>query len=322
MKGFRCLRRFCGFVPIGLALLSMPAAATSVLSVENVEVFQETLRHQNTDRRVLFLKPAIPDSNDPAPALVLLHFLDGTPPEMANLTEIALMVRDHGTWVILPEAVSGYWNHTPNAGELLTPLGALDLHVGLYGGSAVDDVGFLTRMIDSMVARHPIDPRRIYMAGYSNGALMSERYACERPDRIAGAGVVGASMRESLQRRCAPSRPVSMLFINGDSDRVSPYAGTIGVLPAPEAAAFWATANGCGATLQRSTLPDIEDDGTLTQLDAWQGCRDDSAVEFYTVINGGHTWPGTLDYTPALGRASQDFSATQLLWEFFSRFSR
>ena len=322
MKGFRCLRRFRGFVPIGLALLSMPAAATSVLSVENVEVFQETLRHQNADRRVLFLKPAIPDSNDPAPALVLLHFLDGTPPEMANLTEIALMVRDHGAWVILPEAVSGYWNHTPNAGELLTPLGALDLHVGLYGGSAVDDVGFLTRMIDSMVARHPIDPRRIYMAGYSNGALMSERYACERPDRIAGAGVVGASMRESLQRRCAPSRPVSMLFITGDSDRVSPYAGTIGVLPAPEAAAFWATANGCGATLQRSTLPDIEDDGTLTQLDAWQGCRDDSAVEFYTVINGGHTWPGTLDYTPALGRASQDFSATQLLWEFFSRFSR
>lgn len=322
MKGFRCLRRFCGFVPIGLALLSMPAAATSVLSVENVEVFQETLRHQNADRRVLFLKPAIPDSNDPAPALVLLHFLDGTPPEMANLTEIALMVRDHGAWVILPEAVSGYWNHTPNAGELLTPLGALDLHVGLYGGSAVDDVGFLTRMIDSMVARHPIDPRRIYMAGYSNGALMSERYACERPDRIAGAGVVGASMRESLQRRCAPSRPVSMLFINGDADRVSPYAGTIGVLPAPEAAAFWATANGCGTTPQRSTLPDIEDDGTLTQLDTWQGCRDDSAVEFYTVINGGHTWPGTLDYTPALGLASQDFSATQLLWEFFSRFSR
>ena len=39
----------------------------------------------------------------------------------------------------------------------------------------------------------------------------------------------------------------------------------------------------------------------------------------YLIKNGGHTWPGRPGYMSerAIGKASQDFSASDVIWEFF-----
>ena len=50
----------------------------------------------------------------------------------------------------------------------------------------VDDVGFINALIEELEANYAIDPRRIYVTGMSNGAMMSYRLACELGDPHCG----------------------------------------------------------------------------------------------------------------------------------------
>src|SRR3546814_3672550 len=65
-----------------------------------------------------------------------------------------------------------------------------------------DDVRFLDHLIDDAIATFGVDPHRIYMGGYSGGAMMTLRYACEVPGRIAGTALVGAQMITTLAAKC------------------------------------------------------------------------------------------------------------------------
>jgi len=295
-----------------LALLAAPAAsALSMLPWEGVRSFQEVVTHDGEIRYVSYLRPANPAPG--MPALFLLPYNGGTAPAMANLTEAGQLVRDFGIWVIVPVAVSGEWAHNP-------------VRPGMP-----DDVGFLAAAIDHAVSAYGIDPRRVYMAGYSAGGNMSMRFACEHPEKLAGAGNVAATLREELAERCQPALPVPVVFMHGTADDQVPYEHgpyeyndllLRGALSAPEAARFWSGLNHCGATPQRSDRPDTVADGTTVYIDRYTGCDQGTTVELFTVVNGGHNWPGSLDFIPRIGLVNQDISGTRELWQFFQRFSR
>ena len=57
---------------------------------------------------------------------------------------------------------------------------AWDHFLSLVGCGPVnaDDVGFLNRLLDELLAKYPIDPQRIYIYGYSSGASMAHVMAC------------------------------------------------------------------------------------------------------------------------------------------------
>src|SRR3546814_7231910 len=63
------------------------------------------------------------------------------------------------------------------------------------------------------------------MGGYSGGAMMTLRYACEVPGRIAGTALVGAQMITTLAAKCDTSAPPAMMFIDGDEDPLASYDG-------------------------------------------------------------------------------------------------
>src|SRR3546814_13756694 len=99
---------------------------------------------------------------------------------MANLIEAGRLAAEHGAWVILPEA-DDEWNENPDKSD------------------GTDDVGFLSQLITTATMLRPIDPKRVYLTGMSNGGFMVERLACARPDLIAGAAKIGrASCRERV----------------------------------------------------------------------------------------------------------------------------
>lgn len=285
-----------------VGLCPLPALALSFLPFEQVRPFYSTVEFDGSQRTVGYLRPANPQPNPPA--IIVLHFNIGTAASMANLTEIAELVRDEGTWVILPEAPGLTWAHTPADGD--------------------EDVNYLVAVIDDAVARYGIDASRIYMTGYSQGANMTVRMACDRPDKIAAGAIVAATMRKALERVCAPSQPTPMAFFNGTEDDQVPYNGGLlsVALSAPDAAAYWANVNGCPATPTRTALPDAVTDQTTVVLDRYEGCSSGGAVAFYTVQGGGHNWPGALDFIPRVGLTTQDIRANREMWEFFKRFSR
>jgi polyhydroxybutyrate depolymerase len=285
-----------------------PARAHDTIPFENVSAFEETIHQGIFTRNVLYLKPTTPTSDQPAPVLVLLPYLRGLSDDMADLVNASALVRDYGAWVIVPRAVNGEWNYAP--------ISAIGLNL------LADDVGFLTQVIDNAIARFPVDPHRVYMGGYSNGARMTLRYACEQPGKIAAAFSVAGALLKSDSRSCKPSVPMPLMMINGTDDAAVQYGGNGVNQSAPASALYWAQINGCGATPAHSDVPDTVADHTTVQLDSYRGCTGGASVDFYTITGGGHTWPGALDAGKGLGVVSQDIDATALGWAFVSQFSR
>ncbi|MGH8444561.1 MAG: alpha/beta hydrolase family esterase [Solimonas sp.] len=301
MRSIKAMRWLAG------AMLACAAcsAGAAVTPDENVVVFRKTILDQGISRSIVYVRPRQAPTVAP-PAFFLLPYRNGTADDMADLVRAGRLARDYGAWVIIPEAFTGLWNYKMLLGPLTTP----------------NDLKFLDRVIDDAVSSYGVDAHRLYMGGYSGGAMMTMRYLCERPGRIAAATVVGAQMIRTLASKCGLSPPAAVTFVNGLDDPVGPYAGDSTLMSAPESAAYWAAANGCNAVPLHQQLPDLVDDGTTVAVDRYSGCGSGEAVRLYTVTGGGHTWPGAVDFTPSLGATTQDFDATTTFMQFLLQFSR
>lgn len=300
---------------LGAALQQTIASFTLILKESNpgyldptpgTTSFTETLTFQGATRTYLVIRPE-PATQD-APALILMHAAGITPQTMANLARVGRLSRDYGVWVFLPQGKNGTWNQNPSA------------------GSTVDDVGFISAMIDKVAGEYGLDKKRIYAEGYSAGGFMAERLACQLSSKIAGFAAVAATLRDSMDNAalCTPTHDMPAAFVDGTSDLIVPYNGEPTVQSAAAATAFWAVKNGCVAMqMKTTTLPQQVKDGTTVALTEFTQCPATAAVSLYTINGGGHTWPGSPDslYTSYLGLTSKNLDATVELWKFLTPYS-
>lgn len=263
-----------------------------------------TITWQGEARKYILIRPAAAAAN--APALLLLHAHGMNPDGMANLSRAGRLAQQYGVYVYLPQAKNGAWNEDPSSMK------------------TTDDVGFLSALIDHAVADDGVDPRRVYIAGYSSGGFMAERMACQASSKVAGFVAAAATMRDSLAAVCAPGRAMPAAFMDGTSDPVVPYKGEPTVESAAAAVTFWASANACLplTEMQTTALPQQVQDGTSVALTRFTACPAGAAAELYTIDGGGHTWPGSQDgaWTVFLGRTTGNLDATIVLWQFLSQY--
>jgi polyhydroxybutyrate depolymerase len=186
----------------------------------------------------------------------------------------------------------------------------------------VDDVGFTHAILALLVERLPIDRRRIYATGMSNGGMMAHRLAAESPLVAAVAPVAGQLNVTAF----APRRPVPVLeFHSVDDTRARYHGGPFP--PVEEGLARWAAHNGCppapevGATIKGA--PGTLNQGqTLTVLRYGPG-RDGSEVVLYRFTGAGHVWPGsTITLPRLLGRPTTLADANEVMWQFFAAHPR
>lgn len=182
-----------------------------------------------------------------------------------------------------------------------------------------DDVAYLDTLIDVLVADHGADPRRIFLTGGSNGGMMTFAYAVKRPERLAAAATVVASM---FSFDAAPDVPLPILIINGAQDEEVPLAGGMSGNPLVRAAqsapfkpvrdvvAFWVEAN--GSDPEAVTVVD----GTVTT--ATHAARPGGAVTESVVDSaGGHGWPGARARRGAGTGPIASFRGAERVWAFF-----
>jgi polyhydroxybutyrate depolymerase len=174
-----------------------------------------------------------------------------------------------------------------------------------------------------------VDPRRIYVAGHGNGAMMAYWLASALSAQIAAVGVVsgaaGVWTRDGgLQSVPPPQQPVPVIAFHGQHDKIVPYHGgrspTLrrNVVAAPESMEIWSRYNGCRleptreATSERKTV----------YKHTWPGCRGGAEVVLYTLVEGNNKWPGGKNVRYRAAVPSRELRATDLMWEFFTRHSR
>lgn len=187
---------------------------------------------------------------------------------------------------------------------------------GYAARTDVDDVGFISVLIDTVAHDYPVDRGRVYAVGHSNGAILAFRLACELSPKIAAIAAVAGSLERP---GCSPSRPVSVLLIHGDADQNHPIDGGIGPdsvsgVPFNSVADTMDTvsrAMGC------SSAADVSVDGAITTTQ-WQGCPGGTAVELQVIAGGSHAWPGGKQ-TAIGGEPSQAMDATAAAWDFVSQ---
>lgn len=93
---------------------------------------------------------------------------------------------------------------------------------GVASRRNIDDVGFLTRIINDLVYNHSADPKRVFISGHSNGSMMSYRFICERPEMVTA--MIGIAGPLTLNR-CRNARGLKILHIHGAKDKFVPSYG-------------------------------------------------------------------------------------------------
>jgi polyhydroxybutyrate depolymerase len=200
----------------------------------------------------------------------------------------------------------------------------------------IDDVGFISALIDTIARDFNIDQKRVYVTGISNGAIMSYRLACELSHKITAIAPVDGNIPVALYPACSPARHVSVLAINNTDDPLVPFEGgsiygkfrgiNLGkVLSVDKSIEFWVNHNMCSSTPSITEVPDIDPgDGTRVTIKQYLNNNDGTEVVLYIVEGGGHTWPSGLQYLPAriIGKTSRDIDANEVIWSFFKKHSR
>ena len=198
-----------------------------------------------------------------------------------------------------------------------------------------DDVGFISRIIDAMVAEYGIDAGRVYATGISNGGFMSVRLAMDLSDKITAIAPVTAQISKALKDK-SPKRPISVMFVNGTRDPLVPFRGgqirifKYGrgrgeILSTKAWIERFHRYNGCPKSSKKDKIPDWDpDDGAIVETETYSGCKEDTEVALVKVIGGGHTWPGGKQYlSPKMvGAVCRDINASEMILDFFLRHSR
>ncbi|HXX94685.1 MAG TPA: esterase, partial [Planctomycetota bacterium] len=190
----------------------------------------------------------------------------------------------------------------------------------------IDDLAFIDELLVEVARRHPVDEKRIFATGISNGGFFSHWLAAHRSEKIAAIAPVAGGMAPVLAESFRPAKPVSVLVIQGTEDPIVPYGGgelKYGrgkTIPTLDAVRLWAKHDRCGGARDDEVQDMDPNDGTTTLRTAWRDGQDGTDVILYTVKGGGHTWPGGSQYLPVsvIGRVSRDFSATEMIWGFFA----
>lgn len=259
----------------------------------------QTLSSGGVERVYRLAVPADYDPDVAVPLVLNLHGSGSNAFQASGYGDVPRAATARGMVVVAAEAVDGQWQ--------LAATGT--------------DADFLTALLDDIEARYCIDRNHEHIVGMSLGAWKAAATACEVSDRFASVSLVTV---EVFPGRC---EPMAVIAFHGTADPVVPYgegadAGVVvtgpnaGLPGARTNIANWAESAGCDAE------PETSEIGTDVELWRYAGCDEGIGVELYTILGGGHTWPGSDIDVAALGVTTSTISATELTLDWFEAHPR
>ena len=234
---------------------------------------------------------------------------------------------EHGFAVVYPNAYTFDWNDCSKVGDFRV------------NGIEVDDVGFLTALVDKLITEINIDRGRVFATGVSAGGFMSIRLALEAPTRFRAVAAVAANVPAPENFKCTPAgRGSSVMIMNGTNDPLVPFTGgevnLLGyfykggnVLSSRESGQYFADRNQLAATpatKQTAIVDGVSVEQVLWRADAKNKDVKDSdtsvEVELVAIHGGGHGLPQPYWRRPRLlGPSPMAPNGPAMIWAFFAR---
>lgn len=233
------------------------------------------------------------DPQKPSPLLLVLHGYGSTGAEHAAMFDLGDLPERERIVIAAPDgtldsAGARFWNAVPSCCD--------------FEAKGIDDVAYLRGLVTDLRAKYNIDPKRIYAVGHSNGGAMALRLACDEASTFAAVVDLAGPFYADGAASCHPSEPVSVRIMHGTRDAVVPFDG--GLVPVrvhPKAGRFptssargkadtFAKLDGCAqATVSKPALDfDLARTGAETDVLAFEGCKNGSAVELWSMNGVGH----------------------------------
>jgi polyhydroxybutyrate depolymerase len=298
------------YFPISIVLLgntvacgkAAPTPTTTPVATPTVTVAAATLQPGDSERTLtvnslertylLHIPPGLA-ADQPVPLVFVFHGLGENGAFISQSSGFNDIADANGFIVVYPNGSGPSSALSWNAGGCC----------GYAGQNKIDEVALVRQVISDTETLVKIDPKRVYAAGFSNGALLSYYLACEMSDTFAAiAPIAGVLQYDS----CQPQQSVSVIHFHGLSDTAVPYAGG-GTIPGTNQAfppveqsiATWVGLDACAES------PQVEQSGILTHT-SYASCQNGTAVELYTIQGIGHSWP-----------SQYVVPVTQIIWDFF-----
>jgi polyhydroxybutyrate depolymerase len=242
--------------------------------------------------------PAAYQINRPYPVVLVFHGAGGSAAGIEGSTGFSGLAEQQRFIAVYPQGLLNGDGGRP----FWASAGPID-----YG---IDDVLFVSNILDDLQKRLCIDAQRIYATGFSNGGGMSGFLACRLAGRIAAFAPVSGNFY-APPGGCHPGRPVPILDVHGTKDPILPYAGiSVSENPAwplpsiPHWLQDWASRDGCTrgpvTFFQQSTVTGEQ----------WTACQGNATVVHYRTEGGGHSWPRNIGSR----------SGAEVIWLFFQAY--
>lgn len=288
---------------------------------------ERTLTVDDVERRYLITVPSAHDDETPLPVVFDFHGLMEGAEIHAGMTAYSPVAEEEGFVVVYPHGTDDpiRWNTSADAPN--------------------PDVAYFDAVLEQVASTLCIDEARVYATGLSNGAMFTSVLICERAEVLAAAAPVAGIMDVDA---CGQTRPVPIVSFHGSADPILLFNGGVDIsaLPGaddadadevpdavdpsderppvdldgpgyPATVATFAERNGCD--------PDHTDSEISAEvIHRVYDCPEGADVEFYIVIDGGHTWPSS-EFSQSIeaivGPTTFDVDATRDAWEFMRRFT-
>ena len=254
------------------------------------------------------------------PVVVMLHGLGGTGEGVIQETGWDKKADQEGFLVVFPDGIlvnqeaepnlltnPQIWNDGSKRGQSLLP--------------EVDDVKFLSLILDDLAKAYTIDRKAVFGTGFSSGASMLFKAVNELPGRFAAIAPVSGHYWPASAPLSVPLS-IPTLLIVGTADPLNPFdGGTVNLPwglfeqpPLMNTIQNWAKHNGWFQTLKPAP--------GQSGVEILQAVKDNRVWYRVYIVEGlGHMWPGGAAVFPEsfIGKDPGTLQATDVIWRFFDQ---
>jgi polyhydroxybutyrate depolymerase len=178
--------------------------------------------------------------------------------------------------------------------------------------SCNDDVGFLKSLVGTVSTDFEVDESSFFVTGFSNGAMMTNRIACEASELFAAAALVGGRVEPGFE--CTPTKALPLLQINGGNDKAVPHDGQASqggyfFASTTSVTEHWASSESCSTEAENWLSPTLE--GENVQCTITCDGTDHPVVDCIWP-EGNHRWPGTTDFRGSNGYCVSELQSASM----------